>query len=159
MCEPTTLAVIAIASSAASVYGQYQSGKAQVKAINQQNEQQAQEIADAASQEMFERGRLARRERGQMRAAASEAGISLGSGSFLAALQASAFNQYNDSGLILQNEKNQQLARDARARSLMSQIQMPTALSAALQIGAAGVSTYAGAKNAQTAASKTTAGG
>lgn len=157
MCEPVTIGTLTIsaaqmaaigvgvtvASAAASQYGQYQSAKAQVSAINQQNKLQAEEIAKAAGQEMTERARAARRERGAMRAAGSEAGINIDtSGSFTAALQASAFNQYNDQGLISYNERAQQRARQANATSSMSSIQVPNALTAALAIG----SSYAGAK-------------
>src|SRR5262245_30042173 len=129
MCEPVTIGTLAIsatqmaaigtavtvAATAASVYGQHQSAKAQVAAIDMQNEQRAKEIATAAGIEMTERARAARRERGAMRAAGAESGISLDSGSFMAALQASAFNQYNDQGLISYNERNQQRGREADA--------------------------------------------
>lgn len=156
MCEPVTIGTLTItagqmaaigtavtvASAAASQYGQYQSAKAQVAAVNQQNELQAEQIAKAAGQEMSERARAARRERGQMRAAGSEMGVSIEGGSFLAALQQSAFNQYNDQGLISYNERNQQKQRHTNATSQMSSIQVPTALSAALAIG----SSYVGAR-------------
>lgn len=142
---------LAIASTAASMYGQHQSAKAQVKATNQQNELQAKEIAQKAGQQISERARMARRERASARAAASEAGVNLGSGSFLAALQTSAMNQYSDAGLISQNEKGQQAARAAQASSIMSQIQVPTALGAALSIGAAGLSAYNAGQSASNA--------
>lgn len=162
MCEPVTaawgamtfmqqaLVVASVASSAASMYGQHESAKAQVAAINEQNETQADEIARQAGQEMFERTRAAHRERAQARAAGSEAGINLGSNSFLAALQTSAFNQYNDMGLVAQNEKAQQAARSAGARSAMSGIQMPTALSAAFTIGVSGATAFGTAANTRT---------
>ena len=51
-------------------------------------------------------------------------------------------NQINDQGLIIQNERNQQRAREANTRSAASQIQVPSALSAALAIGSAGVSAW-----------------
>jgi hypothetical protein len=160
MCEPIAIAAAFAVTTAAQQYGQYQSAKAQVKAINEQNRIQADEIADAAGLELTERARAARRERGRSRAAASEAGINLGSGSFLAALQTSAINQSNDSGLILQNEKNQQRARDANYRSALSQIQVPTALSASLAIGAsAAQGFYAGGASIAKGASKATGGG
>lgn len=161
MCEPVTAAwaastfltkafiVGSVASTALGQVGQYQSAKAQVRAINQQNEVQAREISKAAGQEMFERARAARRERGTARAAGSEAGVNLGSGSFLAALQNSAFNQYNDQGLIVQNEKSQQAARSANARSAMSSIQMPTALSSAFALGSSAAGSFYAAEGAR----------
>lgn len=142
---------LAIASTAASMYGQHQSAKAQVKATNQQNELQAKEIAQKAGQQISERARMARRERASARAAASEAGVNLGSGSFLAALQTSAMNQYSDAGLISQNEKGQQAARAAQASSVMSQIQVPTALGAALAIGTTGLSALTAGQQATNA--------
>jgi hypothetical protein len=151
MCAPAALAVMAAVGTAVSVVGQYQSAKAQVKAIDQQNEIQAQEIADAAGVEMTERARAARRERAAMRTRGAEAGINLGTGSFLDALQTSVLNQHYDQGLILRNESNQQRARDAQARSLMSRIQVPTALSGALAIGTSAVSGYTAGLNLQTA--------
>jgi hypothetical protein len=143
VCEPTTILTVAsLATAAIGQVGAYQSGKAQVRAINKQNEIQAQEIAESAGVEMTESARAARRERGALRAAGAESGINLGSNSFLASLQTSVMNQYNDQGLILRNESNQQRARTASARSAASQIQIPNALSAALSIGAAGVGAY-----------------
>jgi hypothetical protein len=151
MCEPISAMTVAtkvmiglsVASAAVSQYSAYQSGKAQTRAINQQNEIRAQEIADAAGVEMTERARAARRERAMMRTRGSEAGINLGSGSFIDALQSSVMNQYNDQGLILRNESVQQRGREAEARSALARIQVPTALSAALAIGGAAASGYA----------------
>jgi hypothetical protein len=174
MCEPVTIGsltitatqmawigtAVTVASTAASVYGQHQSAVAQVKAINKQNQIQAQEIASAAGQDMTERARAARRERGAMRASGAQAGIAVDNGgSFVAALQTSALNQNIDNGLISYNERAQQRARNANYRSSLSQISMPTGLSAALAIG----SSYIGARNefqvAGTNGSKSATGG
>lgn len=144
----TAMIGLTVAATAASVAAQHQSAKAQTKAINEQNQVQADEIADAAGVELGERARAARRERASMRAAASESGVNLGSGSFIAALQTSISNQQNDMGLITANANNRQRARGAQAKSLMSQIQMPTAASAAFQIGAAGAGSYFNATDA-----------
>lgn len=150
MCDPISIGVgLALATSTVGVISQRKVAKAQEAAINEQNRIQAEEIADAAGQQLTERARAARRERGAMRAAASEAGINLGSGSFLAALQTSAINQYNDQGLIIHNERGQQRAREAQARSAMSSIEVPTFLGAALQIGAAGFGAYQRGKAAE----------
>lgn len=159
MCEPTTIMMgVSMAVAAVGAVGQHQSAKAQVRAIDQQNEIQAQEIAEATGVEMTERARAARRERGVMRAAGAESGINLGSNSFLAGLQNSVFNQYNDQGLILRNESNAQRARSAEANSLMARIQVPTALSSALSIGAAGAQGYYAGKGAQRAGQQSAAG-
>ena len=140
-----------VIATAASAYGQHQSASANAKALSQQNQVQAEEIAKAAGNELHERARAARRERAEIRASAAESGINLGSNSFLAALQASAMNQYNDEGLIVQNERGQQRARAARARSLTPSV--PNALALALTIGAQGYGAYSGAKSAETAGS------
>lgn len=147
MCEPisaTTAIMIGLsaATTAAGLYTQHQSAKKQVAAINEANEAQADEISKAAGKEMTERARAARRERGAMRAAASESGLNLASGSFMAALQTSAFNQYNDQGTVIQNERGQQRSRAARARSEMAGVQMPDYLSGALRIGASAYGAY-----------------
>ena len=148
MCEPisaTTAIMIGLsaATTAASLYTQHETAKKQVAAINQQNEVQADEIAKAAGRELTDRAREAIERRAVARAAASEAGLNLNSGSFMAVLQASAMNQYNDQGTIIQNERGQQRARAARARSEIAGVQTPDYLAGALRIGASAYGTYA----------------
>lgn len=155
----TAMLAVTVAATAASIYGQQQSAKAQARATGEQNEQQAEQIAQARGQELHERARAARRERAEMRANASEAGINLGSNSFLAALQTSAMNQYNDQGLILQNEKSQQAAREAQARSIQAGLRVPSGLSAALTLGAAGVGAYNQTKALEQAGTLAATGG
>jgi hypothetical protein len=161
MCDPlTVMAALTIASTAVSTVGQIQSGKAQAKAIDQQSETRAEEIADSAGHEMSERARAARRERASLRAAGSAAGINLDtSGSFMASLNTATMNQYNDNGLISHNERTQQRARQAEAASAMSRVQIPSALEAALTIGGTAYSEVQKAKRAKTAASIQTASG
>ena len=149
MCDPVTATVLAVTTAAVGQIGAYKSGKAQAAALAYQSQVQADEISRAAGNELTERARAARRERAAARAAGSEAGINLGSGSFIAALQNSAMNQINDQGLIIQNERNQQRARVAQTRSLASQIQVPSGLSAALAIGSAGVGAWNDATKTQ----------
>jgi cobalamin biosynthesis Mg chelatase CobN len=139
MCDPVTFA-LAAASTGLGIYSQNKAAKAQVSAINQQNQIQADEISKQAGQQLTERAKAAYRERASMRAAAAESGINLGSGSFLAGLQTSAMNQDVDSGLVIYNERAKQRARSAQATSAMSQIQMDSGLSAALKIGLSGAS-------------------
>lgn len=152
MCEPTTLAMIAVGLSATtaavSAYSSRKTAKAQVSSIEAQNELEAEQIAESAGVELSERARAARRERGASRANASESGINLGSGSFLASLQTSLINQSNDMGLITRNADNQQKARQAKAQSAASSISMPSAASAAFSIGSSAASTYIGVRDA-----------
>ena len=140
MCEPTTImlgmAALSAVTTGVSMVGQRSQAKAQVRATNKANALQAEQISDQHGVELSERARAARRERGQARVLAGEAGINLGSGSFMAQLQGSAMNQYNDSGLILQNEKAQQGSRAAQANTLMSNILKPSGAEMALTIGA-----------------------
>ena len=149
---------VTVVSTAATMYGQQQTAKANAAAVSAQNQVQADEIARATGNELHERARAARRERADMRAAAAESGINLSSNSFLASLQASAMNQYNDQGLIVQNEKGQQAARRAQARSIQAGLRVPNALSSALTIGAAGYGSYYDATSAARAGSNATVG-
>lgn len=161
MCDPVTATLLALSlgSTAVGTVGQIQSGKAQARAINQQNEIAAEEIATAAGVEMTERARAARRERGSLRAAGSAAGINLDtSGSFIAALQSATMNQGIDSGLVVYNERTRQRARQAEARSAMSRVYIPSALEAALTIGGRAASDYSAIKKAKGGASKAAAG-
>ena len=115
MCDPVSLTIAAVmaAGSIASNVAANKAADAQAKAINAQGEIRSEEIADSAGAELDERARAARRERAAARVAASESGISLGSNSFLAMLQASEIDQSIDSGLILKNQRNQQRANTA----------------------------------------------
>lgn len=146
MCEPTTLAYIAIATAtvgtAAGVISANQTANAQVKAINEANAIQSQQISEQAGQALSEEARAARRERAAQRAAASESGINLGSNSFLAALQASAINQFNNNGVILANEAGQQANRASQANSQLANISIDTFLSGGIKVAAAGAQSY-----------------
>ena len=103
MCAPVVLgAALAITSIVGNVAAN-KAVDAQAKAVSKQNQIRADEIAKQAGQELTERARMARRERAAARAAASQAGVNLGSNSFMAMLQTSEMNQYNDMGLIVYN--------------------------------------------------------
>lgn len=144
MCDPITLgiaAVMAVGSIANNIAGN-KAADAQAKAINAQGEIRSEEIADAAGADLDERARAARRERAAARVAASESGISLGSNSFLAMLQASEIDQSIDSGLMLKNQRNQQRANTAEVKSSLAGIQKKTGLGIALDAGIAGVNGY-----------------
>lgn len=143
MCDPVTaLVAITATTTAVSGYAQRESAKAQQRALNKQNQVQADEISRKTGQELTERAREARRERATARVLAGEAGINLGSGSFLAQLQSSAMSQYNDMGLIVQNEKSQQAARAAQINSLFSQISNPSWAEIGISTAASGASSY-----------------
>jgi hypothetical protein len=144
MCDPVSLtiaAVMAVGSIAGNIAGN-RAADAQEDAINAQGEIRSEEIADATGADIDERARAARRERAAARVAASESGISLGSNSFLAMLQASEIDQSIDSGLMLKNQRNQQRANTAEVKSSLAGIQKKTGLGIALDAGIAGVSGY-----------------
>lgn len=143
MCNPMLImAVVAAGASIAQNVAANKAAKRQANALDEQNQIQADEISDQKGVELNERARAARRERAAARVSASEAGINLGSNSFLAMLQTSEINQSMDSGLILKNERNTQRARQASHKSNMAGIQMKTGLGIALDATAAGTGAY-----------------
>lgn len=148
MCEPTLLMAATVASAAASTYSQYQSAKAQTNAINKAQDAASTQAAAQAGAELTARARAARVERASARAAASDSGVNLGGGSFLAALQTSAMDQSYDEGVILYNNKNQVAAINTDAASALARVTRPTLLGAGLTIGTAG---YTGYKSGQRA--------
>jgi type II secretory pathway component HofQ len=132
--------------------GSYEQNKAQNRAIkNQQkalavqNQVRQDEINQQTGNEVNEIARAARRERAAARVAASESGINLGSGSFLAMLQESSVNQSINSGLTLKNGANAQRARDASYRSNLAALVTKSGLGIALDAVGSGVSAYYGA--------------
>lgn len=154
MCEPITAAAImsavaTVASTAASVSAQAKAAKAQTKAINEQVAVDREENRQQASAELFDEMRATRREQARIRAAAGEAGLSLGSGSVEALLMDSAQQGEFQTDRTLANMESRHQAELAQANSMMSKIQKPTALGAGIQIGSAiadGYSTVAKAK-------------
>lgn len=153
MCDPVSLsialAVTAVAQTAGSVIAQSKNAKAQTRAINAQQERVAEENRDAASAELFDQMRGARREQGKIRVAAGEAGLGLNGGSIEGLLFDSAMQMEMQGSRTLANLESRQAANNAEAESMLSQVQKPTALGAGLQIGGAALSGFAGYKNAQ----------
>ena len=147
MCEPVSIimAAVAIIGSVAQNRAANKAADRQTKALEHQNQLQADEISDAMGQELNERARAARKERAAARVSASEAGINLGSNSFLAMLQSSEIQQSIDSGLIVRNERNAQRGRQARHASNLAGIQKKTGLGIALDAAQAGAAAYTGA--------------
>lgn len=148
MCWPVVVGAVMAVASIANNISANKATKKQQRAIEQQNQIRAEEIQKRAGQEMTERARAARRERGSARAAASGANINLDSGSFLAQLQTSEMNQYNDQGLIVYNERQAQKARKAETDSYLSRLSYKTGLGIALDAGAAFAGGYTGAGGA-----------
>lgn len=141
MCEPTTImTALALTSAAAGTYGQYRSASAQEDALNEQARIRAEENADAAETQLGERVREARKERARIRVAAGESGVA--GLSVAAQLSNSFLQQSQDVATIRRQAHMNQRAANAATRSEMSKIVKPTALSAGLQIAAAGYRGY-----------------
>jgi hypothetical protein len=138
------MAVVAVVAAVAQDKAQNKAMKRQEDALNEQNKQRSQEIEDAASADMNERARAVRRARASARATASEAGINLSSGSFLAQLNSFNAQQDMQSGLVTKNKQNAQLARQAEYHSGLARISYKNGLGIALDGFAAGASAYSG---------------
>lgn len=153
MCDPVTAAIVVAATSVvgttANVIAQSKAAKAQARAINEQAAVTQQENRLAASSQMFDDMRAARREQGRIRAAAGEAGLSLSSGAVEGILMDSQMQLGLKNDRTLANLESRQMATNAEANSMMSQVQKPTLLGAGLQIGSAAASGFAGIQNAK----------
>lgn len=155
MCDPVTAAiavgVTTVASTAANVVATARSAKAQERAVREQLAVTREETRQEASAELFDQMRAARRERGRIRAAAGEAGLSLASGSIESLLMDSAMQAELARDRTLANMESRQRANLAEAQSMMSQIQKPTAFGAGLQLAAAGAQAWSGVQGAKIA--------
>lgn len=125
--------------------------KVQERAIREQHARIAEENRDAASAELFDQMRAARREQARVRTAAGEAGLGLNGGSIEALLFDSAMQMELQGSRTLANLESRNAANDAAAESQLSQIQRPTVLGAGLQIAGAGLSGWSGIQNHQLA--------
>jgi hypothetical protein len=150
MCEPVTItagmmwamgAAGAVVAGAAA-YSAKKTGEAQAKALGAANQTQADQISKAAGAKMMDNSREARRNAGEARASASEAGINLGSGSFLAVMQNSLFNESFDNGLVSYNEDGQQDARQSEYSSRLASINIPTTLGIGLSMANGAMAGY-----------------
>lgn len=143
MCDPISLAVVAVAATATSVIGQVQGAKAQTKAIQQSLNVKSAQIDDASTAEINDRLREARREQGRITVAAGESGLNLNSGGIETLLMDSATQAGLSNDRSLANRESRRTAADAEAQSMVPS--RPTALGAGLQIAFAGANAYGGA--------------
>jgi hypothetical protein len=134
------IAALSIASTAASLYAQNQTAKAQQASIAQQASSEREEVYAQAEEELGQRIRQQRERRERTRVAAGESGA-LGA-SFAASINQSLQDQNMDAALIQKNSAFQQRGIDDRASVALSQIRDPSALEAGLQIASAGMSGY-----------------
>lgn len=140
MCEPTTMAVLAIASAGVSAYATHQSAKAQSDAMEAQAETERLETAAATEENLGIKIRAGREARARARVAAGESGA-MGA-SFAAAINQSLQDQDMDTALAAKNLAFQQRGIDDRLAVGKSQIRDVSALEAGLNIASAGVSGY-----------------
>lgn len=146
MCLPLALAIpiaLATAGAAVGVVGQIQSANAQNAATEAQYKAGAKEIDHAATAEINDRLREARRDMGRIMVAAGESGLSLSSGSVDALVSDAAMQATlsNENTLANRESRKEALSADANAKM----VSKPTALGAGLQIAISGASAAASA--------------
>lgn len=137
MCDPVSITIgLAVATTAASTVSQIQSANATNKAIAKQQKVQSKQIDAAATQEIDNRLRQARRDQARIMVAAGESGLSLESGAVQALAQDAAAQATLDNQTSLANRESRQQQSIADANAQM--VSKPTALGAGLQIALAG---------------------
>lgn len=153
MCDPVSasiaLAVVSTVGTVGQVVAASKTAKAQEKSIRLQHERVAEENRDAASAEMFDQMRAARREQAKIRTAAGEAGLGLNGGSIEGLLFDSAMQMELQGSRTMANLESRNASNDADAESMLSQIQKPTLLGAGLQVAGAAASGFAGIQNSK----------
>lgn len=147
MCDPTgiteAMVVMAVVGTTVSVIAQHQQAMKEEGALNAQADARSKQVAAAAGQAESNAALAAREARADSTVAAGESGINLGSHSFIASLQTTTMNQYNNEGLIMENEKNQQTADVAETQSLLNtKATSATFLGGALDVALAGGGAY-----------------
>jgi hypothetical protein len=140
MCEPTTLAILAIASTGVSMYAQHQTAKAQADAIKVQQEHESSEALERQEEELGVAIREQRAARERARVAAGESGAQ--GASFIASMNQSIQDQDMDAALAQKNVAFAQRASSDRAATALAGIRDPSALEAGLSMATAGASGY-----------------
>lgn len=139
MCDPITIGIgIAVATTAVNVVGQIQSANAQNSALKEQYRAKAKEVDQAASAEINERLRQARREQGRIMVAAGESGVNTASPVIQGLLTDSAMQATLANEQSLANRESRREAARTEANALMTS--KPTVLGAGLQIALSGAS-------------------
>lgn len=137
MCDPLTIGIgLAVVTTAVSTIGEIQSANSANKAIKAQYAAKTKEVDQAATAEINNRLREARREEARITVAAGESGLSLESGA-VKALQSDAEMQ---AGLANQQSLANRESRKeaARTEANANMVSKPTALGAGLRIAIAG---------------------
>lgn len=144
MCNPALIALaITAAGTGVSMVAQNEQSKATAKAIEAQNQVQADEIADQASVEINERNREAYREMARIRVASGESGLA--GASLDQAIGNVLFQRDFDNALTIKGESNRQRARTANTNSALSRLQIHSTAGIVVNSALAGGSAYANA--------------
>lgn len=143
-----------VASTVGSVIEQGKAAQKQVNAIEAQRKRVNEEDRLAASAEIFDRDREARREQAETRAAAGEAGLGLNSGAVETLLLDSAMQAELANQRSIANLESRRAATNQEAESATSQVRAPTTLGAGLQIASAGAEAFYDISKAKVKAKK-----
>ncbi|WAC60787.1 virion core protein, T7 gp14 family [Brevundimonas sp. SL130] len=144
------MAALAVATTAGGIVAQVRSAKKQEAAIREQLAVSQTEIDNKATAEINDRQRAARREQARIKVAAGQAGLQLG-GSIDSLLQDSLMQAGLSEERTLDNRATEQRGVTAEANSMLSRVERPTIVGAALQLGSAGMNGYAQGKSLQIA--------
>lgn len=142
MCDPVTLTALTVGSGLLGAAGQFDAASANNKAAGKTAQAQADEFAASRDEQLGERVRQSRRERGRQRVSAGEAGVA--GNSFESLLKNSLGAQNRDIAIA-------QKQGGFTQRSLQSEVDIVAArnqfspLSAGLQIAASGATSFAAA--------------
>ena len=150
MCEPFTMAALAITTTAATIYTQNKAASAAEAAIREQLSVAEREITNQEVAEVNDRLRQARKEQARIKVAAGEAGLQLG-GSIELLLKDSLMQAQLARERIGMNATAQRHNVRAEANSMLSRIQKDTALGAGLKLASAGVSGWSQGQSLQIA--------
>lgn len=140
MTATTAMTALSIASTAAGLYGQKQTAKAQSQLIAQQADAEREEVAEIAEEELGDRIRVAREQRAKARVAAGESGA-LGA-SFAASMNQSLQDQDMDVALAAKSLAFKQRGIGDREDTAMAGVRSPSALEAGLSIAGSAASGY-----------------
>ena len=151
MCDPVTLATIAVVTTATQVITEVQAAKNQKAAITAQLAESEQQIETKQTAELNDRARAARREQAKIKVAAGEAGLSL-TGSVESLLADTVMQQQLSTERTNLNAETEKRSVRAEANSMYSRIQQPSLIGAGLRIAMAGGTAYAGASASSKAA-------
>lgn len=140
MCDPVSMTILAVTTTAAGIYTANKAADAQEAAIRDQLANLEEESVKTEVAEVNDRLRAMRKEQGRAKAAAGEAGLQLGSGSIETLLKDSLMQTTLGNAGTHLNAGRERRAGRSEANSMLSRIQKDTALGAGLKLASAGVS-------------------